>query len=45
MTNEKRKQMVNLIEQLHEVKNYRKETLYLAVSLADRYLTYLHIND
>ena len=30
--------MVLLIEQLHEIKRYKIETLYTAVSLADRYL-------
>ena len=30
--------MVLLIEQLHEIKDYKVEALYLAVSLADRYL-------
>ena len=30
--------MVMLIEELHAAKEYKIETLYLAVSLADRYL-------
>ena len=30
--------MVNLIEQIHAVKEYKTETLYLAVSLMDKYL-------
>ena len=30
--------MVLLIEQLHEIKQYKVETLYTAVGLADRYL-------
>ena len=34
-----REQCVLLIEQLHEIKSYRVETLYLAVSLADRFLS------
>ena len=33
-----RQRMVMLIEELTALKNYRTETLYLAVSLADRYL-------
>jgi len=31
--------MVLLIEQLHELKGYKIETFYTAVSLADRYLS------
>ena len=30
--------MVQLIEQIHHMKNYREETLFLAVNIADRYL-------
>ena len=30
-----------LIEQLHAIKEYKIETLYLAVSLADRYLVHI----
>lgn len=30
--------MVKLIAELHKVKEYKKETLHLAVSVADRYL-------
>ena len=30
--------MVLLLEELHNIKDYKIETLYLAVSLADRYL-------
>ena len=33
--------MVHLIRELHRKKGYRLETLYLAVSIADRYLCYL----
>ena len=36
-----RANMVNLIEQIHAVKEYRTETLYLAVSLMDKYLANL----
>ena len=34
--------MVILIEQLHELKKYKIETLYTAMSLADRHLAKLH---
>ena len=37
--------MVCLIEQLHSLKGYRLETLYLAVSIADRYLNQLFQRD
>jgi len=33
--------MVTVIVELHRLKNYREETLYLACSLADRYLALL----
>ena len=33
-----RQQMIILIEELHVLKEYKIETLYLAVSFADRYL-------
>lgn len=33
--------MVSLIQELHRVKSYGEDTFYLAVSLADRYLTVL----
>ena len=36
--------MILLIEQLHGIKKYRTETLYMAVSLADRYLVHLAVN-
>ena len=36
-----RQRMVMLIEELTALKDYRTETLYLAVSLADRYLSRL----
>ena len=34
-----RKEMVCLIEKMHRLKSYRLETLYLAVNIADRYLS------
>ena len=36
--------MVILLEELHSKKNYRKETLFLAVSLADRFLINLTVH-
>ena len=33
--------MIALIEDLHSKKNYKEETLFLAVSIADRYLVNL----
>ena len=33
--------MISLIQELHRVKNYAEDTFYLAVSIADRYLTVL----
>ena len=36
--------MVNLIEQIHAVKEYRAETFYLAVSLMDKYLASLTLD-
>ena len=38
LDNYSRQQIVLLIEDLYEVKQYKVETLYLAVSIADRYL-------
>lgn len=38
MTDYTRQQMVMLIEDLNTLKEYKLETLYLSVSLADRYL-------
>ena len=37
--------MVNLIEQIHAIKEYRTETLFLAVSLMDKYLAILAIDN
>ena len=44
ITSHARRQMVLLIEELHTTKSYKIETLYLAVSLADRYLVYNAFN-
>ena len=38
MINYTREQLVLVIESLHDTKGYKLETLYLAVSLADRFL-------
>ena len=35
--------MVQLIEQIHQMKGYRAETLFLAVNIADRYLALLAV--
>ena len=45
ITRKARKQMVLLIEEIHAVKQYKIVTLYLAVSLADRYLVYLAFSE
>ena len=39
-----RRHMITLIESLIAEKNYKEDTLYLAVSLADRYLVNLCLN-
>ena len=39
ITSAHRREMVCLIERMHELKEYRLETLYLAVNIADRYLS------
>ena len=36
-----RKEMIRLIESIHRAKNYKLDTLYLAVNIADRYLANL----
>ena len=38
MTKAEREQMFLVIEKLHEVKNYKLETMFTAMNLADRYL-------
>ena len=43
MTPYTREQMVMLIEDLAQLKDYKPETLYLAVSLADRYLVHIAV--
>lgn len=41
ITAQDRESMVSLIQELHRVKAYAEDTFYLAVSIADRYLTVL----
>lgn len=43
VTEEVRLYMITVIVEVHRLKNYKEETLYLASSLADRYLTLLTI--
>lgn len=44
VTEEVRLYMITVIVELHRLKNYREETLFLACSLADRYLALLEIH-
>ena len=41
ITPQDRESMVSLIQELHRVKGYAEDTFYLAVSIADRFLTVL----
>ena len=43
ISEEARFTMVQLIEQIHHIKDYRPETLYLAVNIADRYLALMAV--
>ena len=43
VTEEVRLYMITVIIEVHRIKNYKEETLYLATSLADRYLALLTI--
>ena len=43
ITTSQRKRMVILIEDLHRHKGYKIDTLFLAVSIADRYLVNLAV--
>lgn len=43
MTGEVRLYMMTVIVEVHRIKKYKEETLYLATSLADRYLALLTI--
>ena len=43
ITKSSRKFLIQMVQSLHQVKNYKVETLYLAISLVDRYLVNLVI--
>lgn len=43
VTEEVRLYMITVIVEVHRLKNYKEETLYLACSLADRYLALLTV--
>ena len=43
ISEEARFTMIQLIEQIHQMKGYREETLHLAVNIADRYLALLAV--
>ena len=43
ITEEVRLYMITVMVEVHRIKNYKEETLYLATSLADRYLALLTI--
>ena len=43
ITKVQRKRMLILLQELHSKKKYRQETMYLAVSLADRFLINLSV--
>lgn len=38
ITSQQRRGIVDLIEKLHKLQQYKPETLYLATSIADRYI-------
>ena len=43
VTEEVRLYMITVIVEVHRLKNYKEETLYLACSLADRFLAHLTV--
>ena len=45
LSNEKRNSIISLVEKLAELKNYKMETLSLAVSIVDRYLAKVDKNE
>jgi transcription initiation factor TFIIIB Brf1 subunit/transcription initiation factor TFIIB len=45
VSNQARRHMVTLIEDLNRLKNYKEESLYLAASLADRFLVNLAVKN
>ena len=44
MTEDIRVYMMTVIFEVHRIKNYKEETLYLAINLADRFLNSLATN-
>ena len=38
LSNEKRNSIISLVQKLAELKNYKMDTLFLAISIVDRYL-------
>lgn len=45
VSEEARRHMITLLEDLNRLKNYKEETLYLAASLCDRYLVNLAVKN
>jgi len=45
VSDQARRHMITLIEDLNRAKSYKEETLYLAASLADRYLVNLAVKN
>ena len=45
LSNEKRNSIISLVEKLAELKNYKMDTLFLAVSILDRYLAKVDQNE
>ena len=45
ISNQARRHMVTLLEDLNRLKEYKEETLYLAASLCDRYLVNLAVKN
>lgn len=43
VSEQSRRHMITLIEDIHSAKGYKEETLYLAMSLADRFLVSLAV--
>ena len=42
-TSKQRRILIALIEDLHRAKKYKEDALFLAISIADRYLAYLSV--
>lgn len=43
VSNEERREMVILIDKIAKAKDYKEDTFFLAVSLADRYLVHIAV--